>query len=65
MDDRDKRYWQEFNSKSSNKLTTDEVKMISVLHAKYFHHKFHIPCSCNPKNIIRWIDDLNKFFGNE
>ncbi len=60
MESKDKEKWAEFNSKTSDTLSVPEVKLISELHAKYFKHKYYVPCSCNPKTIVSWIKDLNK-----
>lgn len=62
MEELDKKDWEIFQANPSDKLSVDEVKLISELHAKYFKHKYHTPCSCNPKTIIRWIDDINKIY---
>ena len=62
MEEIDKIDWYKFKTNKSNKLSVDEVKLISKLHAKYFNHKYHTPCSCNPKKVLRWIDDLNDIY---
>lgn len=62
MEKLDKKDWENFQANTSNTLSVEEVKLVSELHSKYFKHKYHVPCSCNPKNIIRWIDDLNKIY---
>lgn len=54
--------WEKFNAEVKSTISPEDVKLISELHSKYFKHKFHIPCSCNPKTIVRWIDDLNKLY---
>jgi hypothetical protein len=62
MEELDKKDWEIFQANPSDKLSVDEVKLIAQLHAKYFKHTYHTPCSCNPKTIIRWIDDINKIY---
>ena len=54
--------WEKFRAGTSNKLTHAEVVLISELHAKYFKHKFKIPCSCSPKRIQGWIEQLNDIY---
>ena len=58
----DKKDWEIFQANPSDKLSVKEVKLVSQLHAKYYKHPYHVPCSCNPKTIIKWIDDLNKIY---
>ena len=62
MEEIDKIDWYKFKTNKSNKLSIDEVKLISKLHAKYFNHNYHTPCSCNPKKVLRWIDELNDIY---
>ena len=59
MDELDKKDWEIFQANPSDKLSVEEVKLIAELHAKYYKHTYHVPCSCNPKTIIKWIDDIN------
>ena len=65
MEELDKKDWEIFQANPSDKLSVEEVKLIAQLHAKYFKHQYHVPCSCNPKTIIKWIDELNKVYDNE
>ncbi len=65
MEELDKKDWETFKANPSDRLNVNEVKLISEIHAKYFKHSYHVPCSCNPKTIIRWIDDINKIYENE
>jgi len=62
MEEIDKKDWDIFQANPSDKLTVEEVKLIAQLHAKYFKHTYYVPCSCNPKTIIKWIDDINKIY---
>jgi|TARA_R110002153_G_scaffold98322_1_gene233335 hypothetical protein len=62
MDKADKIDWELFTASDSPKLSSEEVTMIAQLHAKYFKHRFKVPCSCSPKRIQKWIEDLNKFY---
>jgi len=65
MEELDKKDWEIFQANPSNTLSVEEVKLVSELHAKYYKHNYHVPCSCNPKTIIKWIDDLNKIYGSD
>ena len=56
--------WQHFREVKKNTLSNMEFKMISDLHARYYNHKFHKPCTCNPKKIKSWINELNVIWNN-
>tara|TARA_R100001163_G_C5043506_1_gene181199 strand:- start:1052 stop:1336 length:285 start_codon:yes stop_codon:yes gene_type:complete len=62
MDELDKKDWEIFRAGVENKISKEEVKMISKLHAKYFNHKYKVPCSCSPKLIQGWIEQLNDLY---
>ena len=62
MEEIDRTDWHQFRESSGNRLSRNEVELISKLHAKYFNHKFVIPCSCSPKQIQGWVNDLNKMY---
>ena len=36
---------------------------LSRIHSRIFQHKFYIPCTCNPKEWKRHIEDLKKVYG--
>ena len=36
---------------------------LSRIHATDIQHKYYVPCTCNPKEWKRHIDDLNKVYG--
>jgi hypothetical protein len=54
--------WEKFRETSSNTLSTEEFELICKLHAEYFNHRYYKPCTCNPKEIKRWISQLNELF---
>jgi len=56
--------WECFRNVKKNTLSDAEFKMICDLHAKYYNHKYHRPCTCNPKKIKSWIKDLNVIWNN-
>jgi len=62
MEELDKKDWEQFRAKNSDRVSRVEVEMISMLHAKYFNHKYEVPCSCSPKTLQKWVDDLNKIY---
>ena len=65
MEELDRKDWYQFRSKNSDRVSREEVEMISELHAKYYNHKFEVPCSCSPKTLQKWIDDLNVVYESE
>lgn len=62
MEELDKKDWEQFRAKNSDRVSRAEVEMISMLHAKYYNHKYEVPCSCSPKTLQKWVDDLNKTY---
>ncbi len=56
--------WTEFRMGTSNHLSTDEFRLVCELHATYYKHRYYKPCTCSPKKIKRWINDLNKIWNN-
>lgn len=58
--------WLKFRESDLHTITYEEQKLIGELHAKYFNHKYHLPCSCKPskarKTLQLWINDINKLF---
>jgi len=57
--------WEKFRENTKNTLTGEEFVLICRLHSVYFKHKFYKPCTCNPREIKRWISQLNEFFLKE
>jgi len=62
MEGLDKKDWDQFRSKNTVRVSREEIEMIAELHSKYFNHKYTVPCSCSPKTLQKWIDDLNKIY---
>jgi hypothetical protein len=62
MSKEDHLMWQKFRENTKDRLQAEEFDLICRLHAKYFNHKFYKPCTCNPREIKRWISELNEFF---
>lgn len=60
MEQIDKNKWQEFKKEVTTKLTQPQYKLLCTLHAKYYNHKYHEPCSCRPKELKMWIADIDR-----
>jgi len=54
--------WEAFRKDPKNSITSEEYEMVSRLHAKYYNHQYYKPCTCNPRTIQSWIDNLNELF---
>ena len=39
-------------------LTYDDRVQIATIHARIFHHKFDVPCTCSPKIWMQWVKQL-------
>jgi hypothetical protein len=62
MEELDRKDWEIFQANTSDTLSVEEVKTVAQLHSKYFKHNYHVPCSCNPKRILKWINDINEIY---
>lgn len=62
MNEQDQIWWAEFRESTKNYVTKDELQKIAEMHAHYKRHKFAKPCTCNPKKIQSWINDLNEIY---
>ena len=56
--------WENFRLGTKSYLEAAEFEFICKLHSVYYKHKFHKPCTCNPKMIKKWIKDLNVIWNN-
>ena len=56
--------WSKFRENKKDTLEGNEFELICQLHAKYYNHKYHKPCTCNPKKIKLWIKQLNIIWDN-
>ena len=54
--------WEAFRQEKKNTITSEEYEMVSRLHSKYFNHRYYKPCTCNPKTIQEWIENLNDLY---
>ena len=54
-----KAFFQEFNGREIKEM---HQRPLSEVHARVFQHKMYIPCTCNPKEWKRHIDDLRKVY---
>ena len=55
-----KEFFVDFNGRELRPRYHEEL---SRIHSRIFQHKFYIPCTCNPKEWKRHIDDLKKVYG--
>lgn len=62
MDKIDKIDWKKFITKNSQSIKRKEYILICELHAKYYQHRYYEPCTCNPKVIKTWIQQLNDIY---
>ena len=57
-----------FKISMQNGFTDDDLKVVYTLHAKYFDHKYTVPCGCGGARkmdtINVWINDLQKIYDN-
>ena len=64
LNKKDYKYWTKFRSSSKNSITGSELKRISTIHSEVFEHKYKLPCTCNPKGIQRFINDINNIYNS-
>ena len=62
MERLDKEKWKQFKAEVTTKLTQPQYKLLCTLHAKYFNHTYYEPCSCRPKELKRWIADIDRIY---
>ena len=61
MVEEDLERWSELvNRPKQHELNRSQIELVAELHAKYYNHKYEVPCSCNGSIYRRWIKDLNK-----
>ena len=65
MSSEDHLMWGKFREDPKNTLQPEDFELICKLHAKYFNHRYYKPCTCNPKEIKRWISQLNEYYLKE
>lgn len=54
--------WTEFREKKSSSISYAEFEFLAELHSELFNHKFYKPCTCRPKEINKWIKDINDIY---
>lgn len=64
FEEQDYEKWKAFRMVKKSVITHEELKLVSDLHSRYYKHKYYVPCTCSPKEIKRWIKDLNKIWDN-
>ncbi len=68
MIEEDYNNYKEFLKIIETGFTDKDLNIVYELHAKYFNHKFNIPCGCGGAKKIdvinSWIKDLTKVYKN-
>ena len=64
LNKKDYKYWSKFRSSNKDRISGTELKELSTIHSNLFNHKYFLPCTCNPKGIQRFIDDINKVYNS-
>jgi|TARA_R110002012_G_scaffold41356_2_gene113245 hypothetical protein len=54
--------WTKFRNSSRSTISGREFDLVCDLHSRYKKHSFYKPCTCNPREIKRWITDLNNIY---
>jgi len=55
----DRLIWNGVKERITSKMSNEDFKTMCRLHAKYFNHKYHQPCTCNKTRLRQWINQLN------
>ncbi len=61
----DRKTWEDFKANVTNKLTPEYRKILCNLHAQYYNHKYHTPCTCNGKIYRMWIADIDRVYDKQ
>lgn len=56
--------WTQFRMGKNDVISPAEFNLVCDLHSRYHNHTFYKPCTCNPREINRWISDLNVIWNN-
>lgn len=54
--------WKKFRDSNRSTISGKEFDLVCDLHSRYKKHSYYKPCTCNPREIKRWITDLNNIF---
>ena len=54
--------WKAYKSVKTNTLLPHQRKIITKLHASLFNHKEVVPCTCNPKQWMNFIQGIDKVY---
>jgi len=54
--------WKSYNAVKTNTLQPDQRKIVTKLHASLFNHKEVVPCTCNPKQWMQFIEGIDKVY---
>jgi hypothetical protein len=56
--------WEKFRLSKKSTISREEFEMVCNLHRKIYGHNLPNPCTCNPKQINKWIQELNIVWNN-
>ena len=62
MEVEDREAWIDFKANVAGKLSQPQYKLLCQLHARYYNHRYHEPCSCRPKELVMWIADIDRIY---
>ena len=62
MTQEDRDAWVGFKAIVTTKVPQEQYKLLCQLHARYYNHRYHEPCSCRPKEIVMWIKDIDRIY---
>ena len=51
--------WLEVKQRITTTLSRKDFELVCKLHAEEFNHKFYKFCTCNKKQLRRWIAELD------
>ena len=54
--------WKAYKAVKTNTLQQNQRQIVTKLHASLFNHKEVVPCTCNPKQWINFINGIDKVY---
>jgi len=60
----DNEAWEGFKANVIKELTDEQYKLLCTLHARYYNHRYHEPCSCKPSELKMWIADIDRLYNS-
>lgn len=59
-----KQWFENFKTNFNGTMTYEDRKMVASIHSVIFNHSFHLPCGCNPNEIQRMVNDIDRYFSS-